>query len=398
MNLEDALADFAQGKFVIITDDESRENEGDLMLLAEKATPESIGFMVRYTSGVICVALTQEIARTLDLPAMVKRNQDQKRTAYTVSVDLLEGNTTGISAQERSNTVKALSNPEARSSDFMRPGHVFPLVAHADLFASRQGHTEAGVVMAHLVGARPATAISEIVKDDGSMARGADLQKFALEHDIPIFTMHELIEYSKGRLPDVATKSVEYLWAKLPRQNGEWEIAVHNAAGGAEHAILRFGNPGSDALIRLHSECLTGDAFASKRCDCGDQLAAATSAIEAAGSGYIIYLRDHEGRGIGLSEKIAAYRLQDGGMDTVDANLALGHQIDERDWNDAIEILKNLGLQSVSLLSHNPLKAEALRSVGIEVNLVDLDTLVQPENREYLLTKKNRLSHTLTID
>ena len=398
MNLEAALAEFARGKFVIITDDESRENEGDLMLLAEKATQESIGFMVRYTSGVICVAITQEIARTLDLPPMVKRNQDQKRTAYTVSVDVLEGNTTGISAEERANTIKRLANPDARSSDFMRPGHVFPLIAHNDLFESRQGHTEAGVVMAHLVGARPATAISEIVMEDGSMARGEDLKRFAAEHEIPIFTMQELITYSQDRLPEIAKAAVEYSWAKLPRADAEWSIAVHNSAGGAEHAILRFGSPGPDALLRLHSECLTGDAFSSKRCDCGDQLAAATEAIEEAGSGYIIYLRDHEGRGIGLKEKIAAYQLQDAGMDTVDANLALGHDVDERDWNDAIEIIANLGITEVGLLTNNPQKTEALRAAGISVQIVDLQTHVQPENRDYLLTKKNRLSHTLTIN
>jgi 3,4-dihydroxy 2-butanone 4-phosphate synthase/GTP cyclohydrolase II len=354
--------------------------------------------MVRYTSGVICVAITQEIARTLDLPPMVKRNQDQKRTAYTVSVDVLEGNTTGISAQERSNTVNRLANPEARSSDFMRPGHVFPLIAHNDLFESRQGHTEAGVVMAHLVGARPATAISEIVMEDGSMARGEDLKRFAVEHEIPIFTMQELITYSQNRLPEIAKAKMDYSWATLPRANAEWSIAVHNSAGGAEHAILRFGTPGPDALLRLHSECLTGDAFSSKRCDCGDQLAVATAAIEEAGSGYIIYLRDHEGRGIGLKEKIAAYQLQDAGMDTVDANLALGHEVDERDWNDAIEIIANLGITEVGLLTNNPQKSGALREAGIPVKIVELKTQVQPENRDYLLTKKNRLSHTLTIN
>ncbi len=398
MNIESALAEFAKGKFVIITDDESRENEGDLMLLAGKATPESIGFMVRFTSGVICVALTHDIARSLDLPAMVKRNQDQKRTAYTVSVDVLQGNTTGISAQERANTVKHLANPSARSSDFMRPGHVFPLIAHEALFASRQGHTEAGVVMAYLVGAQPATAISEIVMDDGSMARGEDLKAFATRHQIPIFTMKELIEYSQTRLPDIASTPVAYEWAELPRTSADWSIAIHVAAGGAEHAILRFGNPESSAVVRLHSECLTGDAFNSKRCDCGDQLAAATTAIEAAGGGYIIYLRDHEGRGIGLKEKIAAYTLQDSGMDTVDANLALGHGVDERDWNDAVEIIENLGITHVTLLSNNPDKSDSLLAAGIDVRIIELGTQVHPENREYLLTKKNRMSHTLKVN
>jgi 3,4-dihydroxy 2-butanone 4-phosphate synthase/GTP cyclohydrolase II len=398
MNIKEALTQFAQGKFVIITDDESRENEGDLMLLAEKATAESIGFMVRYTSGVICVALTQEIAQKLQLPPMVKRNQDERRTAYTVSVDAAEGLTTGISAEERARTVNRLADSHARPADFIRPGHVFPLVAHADLFASRQGHTEAGVAMAQLVGAAPATAISEIVLDDGSMARGEALQKFAEAHKIPIFTMKELIDYSEGRLPERISSPTSYSWAKLPRQSAEWSIAVHLAAGGAEHAILKYGNPGSSALVRLHSECLTGDAFGSLRCDCGDQLKAATEEIEKVGAGYIIYLRDHEGRGIGLHQKIAAYILQDSGMDTVDANIALGHEADERDWSDATEIIKNLGLQSVTLMTNNPVKAQSLTSVGINVNVAPLQTDVHSENKSYLLTKQERMSHTLEIN
>ena len=397
MNIEEALKGFAHGKFVIITDDESRENEGDLMLLAEKATTESLGFMVRYTSGVICVAMPQEIARKLHLPPMVKRNQDEKRTAYTVSVDVLEGHTTGISAQERANTVRRLSNPDARPSEFMRPGHVFPLIAHHDLLKARQGHTEAGVVMAELVGAQPVAALSEIVRDDGSMARGESLTEFAQTHQIPMFTMQELVDYAEGKLTHTTQGRSDYSWAKLPRVNAEWEIAVHLSAGGAEHALLRLGNPTDDALIRLHSECLTGDALGSLRCDCGDQLEAAFTSIEERGSGYIIYLRDHEGRGIGLSEKIAAYKLQDDGMDTVDANIALGHAADERDWNDAVEIIKNLKLNAITLLTNNPLKGDALTSAGIKVTLQSILTEVKDENREYLRTKRNRMSHTLEI-
>lgn len=397
MNIEDALKDFANGKFVIITDDESRENEGDLMLLAESASTQSLGFMVRHTSGVICVAMPQDIARSLHLPPMVKRNQDEKRTAYTVSVDVLDGHTTGISAQERANTVRQLANPSARPADFMRPGHVFPLIAHADLFKARQGHTEAGVVMALLVGARPVTAISEIVMDDGSMARGVDLQKFAADHQIPIFTMHELIAYAEGKLDQAQPQHSQYSWAKLPRQEGDWEIAIHVSAGGAEHAIVRLGNPTNDCTIRLHSECLTGDALGSLRCDCGDQLQAAFTEIASQGSGYIIYLRDHEGRGIGLAEKISAYLLQDNGMDTVDANIALGHDADERDWNDAIEIIRNLGLESVTLLTNNPEKSEALSSAGIAVKIQGLSTDINQANRDYLLTKRDRMSHRLDI-
>lgn len=383
---------------MIITDDESRENEGDLMLLAEKATTESLGFMVRYTSGVICVAMTEEIAHNLHLPAMVRRNQDEKRTAYTVSVDVLEGHTTGISAEERANTIRWLSNPTARPADFMRPGHVFPLIAAEGLLLSRQGHTEAGVVMAQLVGAEPLAALSEIVMDDGSMARGEQLKNFAELHKIPIFTMQELISYAQGRLPVTTRRQITYSWAKLPRGEKSWEIAVHTAAAGAENAILRYGTPGRAALVRLHSECLTGDALASRRCDCGDQLAEAFVAIESAGSGYIIYLRDHEGRGIGLGEKIEAYILQDQGLDTVDANTALGHGVDEREWDDAIEIIKNLGVDEVILLTNNPFKSDALESAGLTVNIREIRTEVHEENRKYLLTKRNRMSHSLKID
>lgn len=397
MSIERSLQDFAKGKFVIITDDESRENEGDLMLLAEKATTEALGFMVRHTSGVICATITEEIARKLSLPAMVKRNQDEKRTAFTVSVDLLAGQTTGISAQERANTIRHLANPTARSSDFMRPGHIFPLVAHRELFKARQGHTEAGVVMAELVGAYPVTAISEIVNDDGSMARGEALRNFAAKYQIPIHAMHELQEYADQHLKPLTQNQLSYTWAKLPRESADWEITTHVAAGGAEHAILRFGTPTNNPLIRLHSECLTGDALGSKRCDCGDQLQAAFDAIEGAGSGYIIYLRDHEGRGIGLHQKIAAYVLQDQGMDTVDANIALGHEADERDWSDCVEIIRNLGITELTLLTNNPIKSDALRSSGITVHLKEIETVSHESNREYLLTKKKRMSHTLEI-
>jgi 3,4-dihydroxy 2-butanone 4-phosphate synthase / GTP cyclohydrolase II len=251
--------------------------------------------------------------------------------------------------------------------------------------------------MAKLVGARPATAISEIVNEDGSMARGEALQKFAQDHDIPIFSMQELITYAEGKLQNSQSSLADYAWAKLPRANSQWEIAVHVAAGGAEHAIMRLGKQTTSAVIRLHSECLTGDALGSLRCDCGDQLEAAFSEIERRGSGYIIYLRDHEGRGIGLSEKIAAYALQDQGMDTVDANVALGHQADERDWNDAVEIIKNLGVNEVTLLTNNPLKSEALKAAGLKVELAHIHTEIHEANRDYLVTKRDRMSHTLEI-
>lgn len=397
MNIQEALGEFANGKFVIITDDESRENEGDLMLLAQKATPESVGFMVRYTSGVICAALTPEIARTLQLPPMVKNNQDQKRTAFTVSVDAVAGLTTGISAEERARTITALAAADAKVSDFSRPGHIFPLTAHRQLLSARRGHTEAGVVMARLVGARPVTAICELVNDDGSMMRGAALLEFAQAHSIPIYSMQELADYAETRIPNIKVRPPEYEWARLPRANGDWQIAVHTTSEGVEHAILKYGEPMDQALLRLHSECLTGDAFDSQRCDCGEQLARSFAAIESEGAGYILYLRDHEGRGIGLGKKISAYVLQENGMDTVDANLQLGHRADERDWATALQILDNLRVSRVRLLSNNPIKTDALVAHGIKVINVPLASTVTNENRNYLLTKKNRMQHDLTI-
>ena len=398
MTLEQALAEFKLGKFVIIADDESRENEGDLMLLAESATTEALGFMVRYTSGVICATITQEIADRLHLPAMVKRNQDEKRTAFTVSIDALDGLTTGISAQERAKTVNVLANPAAQRSDFSRPGHVFPLVANPDGLSARRGHTEAGVAMAQLVGAYPVTVISELVNDDGSMMRGESLKEFARTHSIPMYTIQNLVDYASTRLTIEHAAHPGYNWAQLPRSSGQWQIAVHTTPSGAEHAILKFGNPTHDALLRLHSECLTGDAFDSKRCDCGDQLERSFEEIERNGSGYIIYLRDHEGRGIGLAQKIAAYSLQDSGLDTVDANIELGHAPDEREWSDSVEIVKNLGITELTLLSNNPVKAEAFAGTGIKVRKAQLGSSITDTNREYLMTKKVRMSHNLDIN
>lgn len=398
MTLEEALEQFKQGKFVIIADDESRENEGDLMLLGAMATAESLGFMVRYSSGLICAALTQEIANNLRLPAMVKNNQDEKKTAYTVSVDLLKGHTTGISGQERANTINALASATAQPADFARPGHVFPLVGNPLGLAARRGHTEAGVAMAQLVGATPVTAIAELVNDDGSMMRGDKLAAFAAQHSIPLFTMQELVDYAAPRLTITPTPAPTYSWAKLPRSTGNWQIAVHTSPNGVEHAILKYGQPKDDVLLRLHSECLTGDAFDSQRCDCGDQLARSFAAIEDKGAGYIIYLRDHEGRGIGLAQKIAAYVLQDAGRDTVDANVDLGHAPDEREWSYAVEIVKNLGLNQITLLTNNPIKAQALTSQGIAVTTIHLGSHITPENREYLLTKKIRMQHSLEIN
>ena len=393
-NLDKALTDFKNGKFVIVTDDAHRENEGDLFILANKMTSADMGFMVRYTSGVICAAITEKRAMQLELPFMVKRNQDSKQTAFTVSVDAKAGLTTGISAKERATTMNLLAQADALPTDFVRPGHVFPLIANNGGLSVRGGHTEAAVVMATVVGAPQVVAISEIVNADGSMARGDDLTTFAQTHGIEIITIEELTEkYSHINFEHQR----EISWAQLPRESGEWQIGIFRNQFGIEHAIIRYGNPSSSPLIRLHSECLTGDVLGSTRCDCGAQLTQALQEIETNGSGYLIYLRDHEGRGIGLRAKIDAYILQDAGLDTVDANLKLGHDIDEREWHDAAEILRLLNISELTLLTNNPTKVHTLTTFGFSVTRQPLITEVTPANQFYLRTKQERLRHELGI-
>jgi 3,4-dihydroxy 2-butanone 4-phosphate synthase/GTP cyclohydrolase II len=392
-DLEKAVSTFRDGGFVIVTDDADRENEGDLFLLASAATTEKIGFMIRYTSGVICVAMTEERSRQLHLPLMVKQNQDTKRTAFTVTVDVKHGITTGISAQERANTIRALADSASSAEDFIRPGHIFPLIAHAGGLAARRGHTEAVVEMCYRVAAAPVGVISELVNEDGSMMRGKALYDFASEHSIPMISIEEL---SKSLAPSRKKSSEIFEWAKLPRTNGDWRIATHSGQGGVTHAVLAFGDlTEREVLVRIHSECLTGDVLGSMRCDCGDQLSSAIKAIEEKGSGLVIYLREHEGRGIGLGEKIRAYRLQDEGLDTVDANLALGHEIDERDFQDAVEILNNLGINSVVLLTNNPVKVKTLQDAKISVVTKNLVVSPNPHNLAYLKAKSERLGHVM---
>jgi 3,4-dihydroxy 2-butanone 4-phosphate synthase/GTP cyclohydrolase II len=389
-----ALEDFKAGKFVIVTDDESRENEGDLFILGEDLTTEEMGFMVRYTSGVICAAITESIANRLELPYMVKRNQDSKQTAFTISVDAKAGLTTGISAEERANTLRALASEETLPNDLVRPGHIFPLIANNGGLSVRRGHTEAAVVMAAAVGAKPIVAISELVNEDGSMMRGQSLIDFAKQHQIEIITIEDLAkEFSQISFES----SKEIRWAKLPREIKEWQIGIFRNNFGIEHAILKYGKPNGAPLVRIHSECLTGDALGSARCDCGAQLDKAFSEIEKHGYGYILYLRDHEGRGIGLSAKIEAYILQDAGFDTVDANLKLGHQIDERDYQDAAAILNLLGVSKLQLLTNNPEKVSNLKALGFEVERVAIHSPVNPTNEFYLKTKQEKLKHELGI-
>ena len=391
-NLQRVLDAYKNGDLIIVTDDADRENEGDLMLLAEKATPEKVAFMVRHTTGILCVALTQERARQLRLPLMVEENQDSKKTAFTVSVDYKVGITTGVSAKERSNTVRALANPSVMHSDFIRPGHIFPLIADAGGLQVRGGHTEAGVALSYLVGAEPVCLLSEIVNDDGSMARGAALVAFAQQHLIPMISVEELKSIATVIPAPVST--FDFAWAQLPLRTGLWSIATFPGLRQREHAVIAFGQAGKLPMVRIHSECFTGDVIHSQRCDCGEQLEQSINLIQAHGHGYIIYLRDHEGRGIGLTEKIKAYQLQDQGMDTIDANLHLGHEIDARDWNDAVAIVRALGLQDLVILTNNPNKVAALKNAGLDVMQQPLVIVSNKFNEKYLATKEEKLGHS----
>ena len=388
-----ALADFKSGKFLIVTDDSDRENEGDLILLGAAATTEQIGFMVRHTSGVICGVINNEIAKRLKLPMMVGRNEDSHETAFTVSVDLIEGRTTGISAQERGNTLRALADPNAKAAQFLRPGHIFPLVAVDGGVHARGGHTEAGAALCELTDSYPVAAISELVNDDGSMMRGANLDEFAKKHSIKQISIAEI----KAHVAKKESKTkVEFEWAKLPLGEHQWKIATFTSRNGVEHAVLALGDlTTTNLLSRIHSECLTGDAFGSLRCDCGPQLMQAIHEIEENGSGLVIYLRDHEGRGIGLGEKFRAYALQDAGQNTLEANISLGHEVDERSYKDAISIFKALGISDVELLTNNPEKLAAFEGSGISLKKRKLQVGVNEFNRKYLQSKRDLMSHTL---
>ncbi len=388
-----ALADFKNGKFLIVTDDSDRENEGDLILLGAAATTEKVGFMVRHTSGVICGVINNEIAKRIKLPMMVECNEDSHETAFTVSVDLIEGRTTGISAQERANTLRALADPNAKAAQFLRPGHIFPLVSVHGGVHARGGHTEAGAALCELTDSYPVAAISELVNDDGSMMRGANLDNFAKKHSIKKISIAEI----KAHVAKKESKTqVAFEWAKLPLGEHQWKFATFTSRSGVEHAVLALGDlTTTNLLSRIHSECLTGDAFGSLRCDCGPQLMQAIHEIEENGSGLVIYLRDHEGRGIGLGEKIRAYALQDAGQNTLEANISLGHEVDERSYKDAISIFKALGISDIELLTNNPEKLAAFEGSGINLKKRKLQVGVNEFNRKYLQSKRDLMSHTL---
>ena len=392
MTIKSALEEFAAGKFLIVTDNESRENEGDLIVLAEKVTAEQTAFMVRHTTGILCVAIDKATARRLELPMMYESNQDKRKTAFTVTVDLAEGITTGVSAIERTATINALSNPNTKAADLVRPGHIFPLVAHEDGLAARGGHTEAGIALAQLVGGKPAALLSEIVNDDGSMARGESLSAFAEEHQITTITIDELTTYWKENFQQ-GNSEVQLNWSAVQLPEGAWDLATYPALKARDHVIARFGSEGKAPLIRVHSECFTGDVLGSLRCDCGEQLALSKKLIADYGFGYIIYIRDHEGRGVGLAEKLKAYQLQDQGLDTVEANVKLGHPVDARDWSDVIEILHSLHVSDLTLLTNNPEKVKALSSAGFTVTQRNLAAEIHEFNRRYIETKRAKLGH-----
>jgi 3,4-dihydroxy 2-butanone 4-phosphate synthase/GTP cyclohydrolase II len=393
--IEDAIYDLMRGKVIIVVDDEDRENEGDLIALADKATPDVINFMIREARGLLCVPITQERAETLDLPPMVSHNTDYHGTAFTVSVDHIT-TTTGISAPERSMTIKALIDPAAKSSDFRRPGHIFPLIAKKGGVLRRAGHTEAAVDLARMCGSPPAAVICEIIKEDGTMARLPDLQVFAKQHSLKLITIKDLIHY-RNEKEQLVKREVE---VRLPTDFGTFQaIAYTNEVDDKEHVAFVKGKiDGSQpVLVRVHSECLTGDVFHSHRCDCGPQLEAALKQIDEAGSGVLLYMRQ-EGRGIGLINKLRAYNLQEQGLDTVDANIKLGFAPDLREYGIGAQILKDIGIRDIRLLTNNPRKIKGLEGYGLNVvERVPIQMLENEDNTGYLHTKKAKLGHLLSF-
>lgn len=397
--VEEAIADIAAGKAVVVVDNEDRENEGDLIFAAELATPELVAFMVRYTSGYICASLLPDDCDRLHLPPMVAHNEDKRGTAYAVTVDAATG-TTGISATSRAETICRLADPMSQPDHFTRPGHVVPLRAQRDGVLAREGHTEASVDLARLAGLRPAGVLCEIVseEDPTDMARGPELRAFADRHHLKMISIDQLIDWRRHNETQV-DRIVE---TTLPTDYGTFSaLGYRNRIDGQEHVALVVGDPAQlegaeDVLVRVHSECLTGDAFGSRRCDCGQQLQAAMQAVQEAGHGVIIYLRGQEGRGIGLLAKLQAYRLQDKGLDTVDANLEQGLPEDAREYSVAGQILRDLGLKSANLLTNNPHKGEGLRGFGVRTDQ-HTPLAVEPnaDNVNYLRTKRDRMGHVL---
>jgi 3,4-dihydroxy 2-butanone 4-phosphate synthase / GTP cyclohydrolase II len=393
--VERAIADIAAGRPAVVVDDASRENEGDIVFAASKATTELMAFTIRHARGLICVPMTGKDLDRLQLPPMTSDNQEHMGTAFTVSVDARDGITTGISAADRARTVRTLVDSATEPYEIVRPGHLFPLRYAEGGVLRRPGHTEAAVDLARLAGLTPAGVVAEIFNDDGTMARLPQLRAFADEHGLALISIAQLIEYRR-RTERMVRRVVE---TRLPNAHGNWRaLGYLNSMDATEHLVLVLGDlgDGTDILVRAHSECLTGDAFGSRRCDCGAQLEASMAAIAAEGRGVLLYLRGHEGRGIGLLSKLRAYQLQDGGADTVDANLELGLPADAREYSTGAQILADLGVRSVRLLTNNPAKISGLSGFGVKVTgRVALPTAATPENLHYLTVKRDRLGHQI---
>ena len=396
--IENAIDAIARGEAVVVVDDANRENEGDLIIAAEKTTPDTMAFMVRHTSGVICMPLEGTRLDELQLPMMVAENTTAYRTAFTVSVDAKRGTTTGISAADRTTTVHALIDPDTRPDDLARPGHIFPLRYREGGVLKRAGHTEAAVDLARLAGLSPAGVLAEVVNDDGTMSRLPELERFAAEHDLKLISIADLIRYRRHREKLVRRISE----ARIPTKYGEFTAYVFESLlDGTEHmAFVRGEVAGkSNVLVRVHSECLTGDVFGSIRCDCGLQLDLALERVAEEGEGVIVYLRGHEGRGIGLGHKLRAYTLQDQGRDTVEANVELGFPIDSREYGIGSQILVDLGITTMRVMTNNPAKYGGLEGYGLEiVERVPLRSRPTDENIAYLRAKQEKMGHLLEIE
>ena len=391
-----AIKDIADGRPVIVVDDADRENEGDIVFAASKATPELLAFTIRYGRGLICVPMLGPDLDRLNVPQMTSENQEHHGTAFTISVDARHGITTGISAADRARTIQLLAGPDSTPADLVRPGHVFPLRYAEGGVLRRRGHTEAAVDLAVLAGLPPAGVVCEVIGDDGTMLRLPGLRAFADEHGLALISVEQLIEHRR-RTERLVTRVAATV---IPNAYGRWSAYGYRSdVDGTEHLALVYGDladgDGEDVLTRVHSECLTGDVFGSHRCDCGAQLDAAMAKIAERGRGVVLYLRGHEGRGIGLLSKLQAYELQDNGADTVDANLELGFPVDARDYSVAAQLLGDLDVRSVRLLTNNPAKVDALAAHGFGVTRIPLPPQPTPDNLRYLATKRDRLGHQI---